>query len=149
MTNSYSGNPSDSDKDAVRFWISDRAAPWQLSDEEITYTLAQYASPLLAAAAIARELAMKWAMFVDKAVGDLRLSYSQRSKMYQALAETLQTQGEQSGVSIYAGGTSLSDMAAVDANSDRVPQPFTRKQFDIPNAQQNPQNTDADEQFQP
>lgn len=133
MTNSYSGNPATSDVDAVRFWVSDRGPDsWQLSNEEIAYTLTLYPTPLLAAAAIANELAMKWALYVDKAVGDLKLSYSQRAKAYAALAQTLQSQAEQAGVSLYSGGTSLSDMATVAANSDRVPQPFSRGQFDIP-----------------
>jgi hypothetical protein len=131
MTNTYGNDPANNPIDAVRFWISDRAAPFQLSDEEIAYTLTLYPTPLLAAAALANELAMKWALFVDKAVGDLKLSYSQRAKMYAELAAKLQTQAEQNGVSLYSGGTSKSDMASVAANCDRVPQPFGRGQFDI------------------
>lgn len=145
----YSGDPSVSDKDAVRYWINDTdASSFALTDPEINYALTQYGNPLLAAAACARSLAAKYAKLVDKTLGPLRLSYSQRSKAYLDLAATLQSQGEQSGVSIYAGGTSLSDMAAVDANSDRNPQPFSRKQFDIPNAA-NPVTTDPDNQFNP
>lgn len=142
MTTTYSGDPASSSKDAVRFWISDRAAPWQLTDEEINYTLTQYPNALLAAAAIANELAMKWALYVDKSVGDLRLSYSQRAKLYADLATKLQGMGESSGARIYAGGTSLGDMAAVEANSDRVKQPFSRGQFDIPGSDANPRNAD-------
>lgn len=140
---SYSGDPSVSDKDSVRFWLSDTdSSAWKLTDPEILYALTQYGNPLLGAAACARSLAAKYSSLVDKTVGPLRLSYSQRSKQYLDLAASLQTQGEQSGATLYAGGTSLADMAAVDGNNDRVPQPFSRKQFDIPNASQNPTNPD-------
>jgi hypothetical protein len=124
MTNSYSGNPADSDIDAVRFWVSDRGPDtWQISNEEIAYVLTQYANSLLAAAAIANEFAMKWALACDKAVGDLRLAFSQRSKMYQALAKQLKQEGEQQGPQLFAGGTCASDR-----------QPFSLYQFDIPGA---------------
>ena len=135
MTNSYSGNPADSPVDAVRFWVSDRGPDvWQISNEEIQYVLTQYANPLLAASAIANEFAMKWALYCDKAVGDLRLAYSQRSKMYADLAKKLKQEGEQSGPTLFSGGTNLAEMCANAQDSNINPQPFTQYQFDIPGA---------------
>jgi hypothetical protein len=131
----YSGDPSNSDRDAVRLAISDtdESSPL-LFDSEIDYTLTQFANPLLAAAQLARTLAGKFAQKVNKSVGDLRISYSDIAKNYRALADDLQEQGEATGVQIYAGGTSKADMRAVASNSDRPHDPFRRKQFNIPNA---------------
>lgn len=132
---SYSGDPASSPTDAVRFWVSDRGPDvWQISNQEIDYTLTQYTNPLLAAAAIANEFAMKWALACDKAVGDLRLAYSQRSKMYQSLAKQLKQEGEQQGPQLFSGGTNLSEMCANAGNANINPQPFTQYQFDIPGA---------------
>lgn len=144
---SYSGDPSNSDRDAVRHWVGDTdPTNQQLTDPEVDYTLSQFPSPLLAAAQCARTLAGRYARKVNKRVGDLSISYSDLSKNFYALAASLQTQGEQSGVTLYAGGTSLSDMESVRANSDRVPQPFSRGQFDIPNSSGTLQ-APPDEQF--
>lgn len=121
--------------DAVRFWISDRGpTDWQISNEEIDYVLTTDPNPLAAAAMIANEFAMKWALACDKAVGDFRLAYSQRAKMYRELADRLKREADQNGAQLFAGGTSLSNMAAVAANGDRNPQPFAMDQFDIPGA---------------
>ncbi len=129
----YSGDPSLSNRDAVRFYISDTDASNPLmNDGEVDYLLTKFPDPLAAAAQAARSLAGKFAKQVTrKTVGDLSLSWSDMAKNYYALADELQIRSDISGSTLYAGGTSKSDMAAVAANSDRVPQPFTRGQFDI------------------
>ena len=49
----YSGDPSNSPKDAVRFWVEDTdSSAWQLSDQEINFVLTQYADPLMAASVV-------------------------------------------------------------------------------------------------
>lgn len=145
----YSGDPSLSDRDAVRNYIGDTdSANPQLFDAEIDYLLTQFGSPLLSAAQACRNLISRYARRVSKRVGDLSINYSDIVKNYTALAEQLQTQGEQAGANLYAGGTSVSDMESVDANTDRVRPPFQRKQFDIPNASQNIQ-APPDEEFSP
>lgn len=146
---SYSGDPSLSDKDAVRFLLGDTdSAVFVLTDPAILYLLTVYGNPFLAGAAAARSLAATYAKRVSKRVGPLAISYSDLSRNYFDLADRLQSQGEQIGATIYAGGTSISDMTAVSANKDRVPQPFARGQFNIPNAA-NPATTDPDNQFNP
>lgn len=133
MSNTYSGNPADSSRDAVRFWLNDVGpSTWEFSDQEIDYALTLYPNPVLSAAWLAGRLAMKYAASVDKSVGDLRLSNSQKARMYADLQTSLKAQADSSGVSIYVGGVSKSDMTTVDANSDRVKPPFGIKQFDIP-----------------
>lgn len=132
MAATYSGNPADSAKDAVRFWIEDTAAPFALTDEEIAYVLTIYPSPMAAAAACARALAAKYAKLVDKEVGDLKIKYSQRGAAYLALAERIEAQSGLVGLMPYAGGISIADMQAVDQNSDRPVPPIRIGQFDNP-----------------
>lgn len=134
MTTTYTNDPANNPVDAVRFWIADTTAPFQVSDEEIRYVLTLYPNAIAAAAAIANELAMKWALSVDKAVGDLKISYSQRAKFYAEMADRLKNQADQNGAQIFAGGTNLSEMAANAGNGNRNPQPFDMYQFDIPGA---------------
>ncbi len=132
-TYTYGNDPAGNTSDAVRFWINDVGPTvWEFSDQEIAYSLTLYPNPVLAAAYLANRLAMKYSAYVDKSVGDLRIANSQRAKMYLELSEQLKSQSEQTNVTIYVGGVSRSNMQAVASNSDRVRQPFTITQFDIP-----------------
>lgn len=128
----YSGDPSSSPMDAVRFWIQDTASPWLASNQEITYVLVNYPNPILAAAQMCRSIATKFANAVNKRVGDLSINYSDKSKAYLAMAEQFDLQGVMSGLTPYAGGISLSDMQADVQNTDKVRPPFYQDQFDIP-----------------
>jgi hypothetical protein len=137
MTNSYSGNPADDPKDAVRFWIQDTAAPWQTSDEEIDFVLTQFSNPMLAAANVARALSAKYARLPSKRVGDFALSYGELTKNYADLAAQLESQGQTFNLQPYSGGISKADIAQVAANTDRVAPPFRRDQFDNPSGPNN------------
>ncbi len=123
MTSTYTNDPANNPVDAVRFWLSDTSAPFQVSDEEILYVLTLYPNAIAAAAAIANELAMKYALQVDKAVGDLKINYSQRAKFYAEMADRLKNQSDQVGVNLFVGGACPSDR-----------QPFSMYQFDIAGA---------------
>lgn len=130
----YSGDPSLNPRDAVRYYIGDTdSSNPQMFDGEIDYVLTQFPSPLYAAAQCARTMVTKVTKQVtSKKVGDLAISYSDAAKNWQTVADDLQAQAEMTGVSLYVGGISRADMAAVDGNQDRVKPPFSRKQFDIP-----------------
>lgn len=132
MATTYSGNPADSSKDAVRFWVEDTAAPFALTDEEIAYVLTIYPSAQGAASACARALAAKYAKLVDKEVGDLKIKYSQRQKAYLDLADRLDSQDGLVGLMPYAAGISIADKDAVDADTDRPVPPIRVGQFDNP-----------------
>lgn len=99
MAWSYSGNPASSVRDEVRFLIGDTDEnSQQLQDEEIDYiatnapdTGALY--PNVAAAALAASaLAARYAKLIDKTVGSLSISYSQKFQQYTSLATSLNTQ---------------------------------------------------------
>lgn len=134
MSWSYSGDPSNSTRDAVRFLIGDTDTnDQQLSNEELDYLLTTYSSDKYAAAiAAVRALIAKFARLADKAVGDLRISYSQRLKHYQQLISNLQLQAATVGglAEPYAGGISVSDKDSVEEDTDREPPAFTKDLHD-------------------
>lgn len=92
MTWSYTGNPADSEKDAVRFLIGDTDTTDQLlSDEEINYVITEAGdSRYQAAHDAAYAIASKFSrMAQSKSVGDLSISYADRAQAYFALANEL------------------------------------------------------------
>jgi hypothetical protein len=130
MSWSYSGNPSSTPLDEVRFLTSDtdQTKPWTLQDEEIQYAITLYsgASPQigdnLLAAAVCAETALGKLRGIPgrKKVGDLERDYSATFKFYQDLATTLRNRANLKGVRIYAGGISRSEKQANDSDTDRV-----------------------------
>jgi hypothetical protein len=124
--------PDYSNKDAVRFLVGDTNPDQKLlENEEINWLLAQNTSVYVAASEAAKAIAALYGREVDKQVGDLRISASQRQKQYLDLAKQLRSRAAQS-VSPYAGGISRSDKQSVVANTDRVPPAFERGMFDNP-----------------
>lgn len=94
MTWTYSGDPSSSVRDAVRFTVGDTDETEELvSDEEIDYLLTIHNGVGMAAVGAARAIAAKYSRKSDqsRAVGDLSLSqqYSQQSLNYHHLADHL------------------------------------------------------------
>lgn len=91
MAFTYSGNPSASDRDAVRFMIQDTDSTDALmQDAEIDWLLAQVTNVYQAAHDACYALAAKFARKADqsKSVGDLSLSlnYASMSERYMTLA---------------------------------------------------------------
>ena len=130
MSFSYSGDPASSDKDAVRFLIQDTvASSKEFEDEEITYMLTTKGNVRSAAILALKTLASKYATAVDKAVGDLRLSLSQKYDHYVSLIK--QFEGEAAMVALpFAGGISVSNKETYEADSDRVQPRFTKTLHD-------------------
>jgi len=92
MTWSYTGNPADSMKDAVRFLINDTDTNDQLlSNEEIQWCISQagdsvYQSAHDACYAIASHFSR---MATSKSVGDMSITYTNRAQSYFDLANEL------------------------------------------------------------
>jgi hypothetical protein len=129
---SYSGDPSTSTRDAVRFYVGDTVEASPLySNAEIDFAIAQSGGAQSAAASLLMGLATRYANLVDKAVGDLRISLSQRYKQYLAQAKQMRTAGATAGMRPYTGGVSVVDKNTVVMNSDRVQQVFVMGQFDM------------------
>lgn len=96
----YSGDPSTSDRDAVRFWIqdTDETTPL-LQDEEIDYLvelwMPQYGSVLLTAAMAAEVIAAKYTGEVSVSADGVSVAVGDLSDKYRQLAISLRSQHKQ------------------------------------------------------
>lgn len=126
---SYTGDPSASHKDAVRFAVGDVDDSDQLvSDEEIEHALGEVGSINEAAAMVCEHIAARFSREADKSInasGGVAQSQqlSQRSKAYMLHATRLRTRLSLD-VAPFAGGTSAIDKQLVREDGDRVPPSF-------------------------
>jgi hypothetical protein len=94
-TYTYSGDPSSSSKDAVRFLAQatgeDKATGF-VSDEEIAWLLTQEPNVYLAAALVADRVSSYFGSQRSKTVGPLTISGADQSRNYALLANTLRGQ---------------------------------------------------------
>jgi hypothetical protein len=98
MTFEYSGDPSSTTKDTVRFLIGDtNDQDQQLQDEEIDWLLLQHPNVFLAAALGAENIASQYARQTTKSVGGLSVSYGERQTHYSQLAAALRAEAERTG----------------------------------------------------
>jgi hypothetical protein len=133
MSWTYSGDPSSSPKDAVRFEIPDteEASPL-LQDEEIEYALTQEGESVLAAAAhCCEQLARKLSLQADTAIGSVKANYKDAAKNMAARAEDLRKRASGRHAP-FAGGISRSEKEAREAETDRVVSPAKLGQFQWP-----------------
>lgn len=135
MAWTYTNQPGTVTLDAVRLLIGDVLSDDpQLTDEEINHFIASEGSPERAAVAACRALMALFARKVDKAVGDLKLSYSQRSTMYGELVKQLEARTLRASIGIVAGGISAARKTTVEEDGDRVAPAFYEGQFDQPSS---------------
>lgn len=101
-----------------------------LSDAEIAYDLGAAAGDTTVAAVnCCRRLQARYAAMADTEDGELSVKASQLYDHYKDLAATLAnplSAGGSGGAVPYAGGISVADGRARDANTDRVPTLFAR-----------------------
>ncbi len=125
MTWTYSGDPRDSEVDAIRFLIGDVNTNDQLiNDEEILYLISTEPTTLQRAIVAANTILLSFAMLIDKSVGDLKISASQRHKNYMAVIVMLEDRAGASAGLPFAGGISVTDKTAREGKSDRVKPAF-------------------------
>ncbi|MFA4971868.1 MAG: hypothetical protein WC683_04595 [bacterium] len=130
-TYSYSGDPSLSDVDAVRFLIDDTdPADWLFSDEEIGYLLATYGTVNLAAAEALYIIIRAIARNPNFRIGRWSEDRSTGLKILEEKADKLKAQGQTAG--IYAGGIGVADKQAKEEDTDRVPPSFRKGMHDDP-----------------
>ena len=139
MTWTYSGNPSSSAVDAIRFLIGDTdSTDPLLSNEEISWvnleqtgsatsTADLYTSAYYACQAIGAKLSR----LADKSIGDLSVSLSQKAVAFRELAKDLQAHANRQSAPIpYAGGLTYSDKEIDTENYDSVRPYFRSGQFE-------------------
>lgn len=114
----YSGNPGSSQKDMVRFLISDTNTNRQLVlDEEIEWLLTQEMNVYMAAAAACRSLVIKAGGVRRKRISDFDISYD--VQFYARTMAELTARGSSYQIP-YAGGISITDKQAQQADPDAV-----------------------------
>lgn len=136
-TVTYSGDPSASSLDKVRFLIGDtNTNDAKLSDEEILWLISSEGN-IYNAAALCCEQIVTSSRLVDRKIGDLEIRASAQAQSFTSLAKSLRRRAAMSAVP-WAGGISRADKSSREQDTDRVKPAFTVGQFDTPGAQQTP-----------
>ena len=133
---SYSGDPSTSDRDQVRFLIGDTDREDQLvSDEEIDWSVSTQSDTYAAGSVICDHISSRFSREADKSVSanpgqSITHHLSQRSVAFRTRAkQLLSTSASYSVLIPLCGGISVADKEAVADDSDRVRPAFERDQF--------------------
>jgi len=118
-------------KDKVRFLVQDTDTNDQLvSDEEITFALAQNSNIYRAASIVARSIGLKLSreLTLNPAPGGVSLDSQAQAEKYLKLADELTAQATAQGAaSIFVGGISISDKQTREEDTDRPVPSFTIK----------------------
>jgi hypothetical protein len=122
MTWTYSGNPSSSARDAIRFEVGDTDTTDQLlSDEEIAYVIAIYGGSYEGASNAAMAIAAKFARLMSRSIGGLSADFAAKYQHYTELAENLMKKAKMFPPSPYGSGWSRSQKETVSGDDDREP----------------------------
>jgi hypothetical protein len=131
----YSGDPSNSNGDAVRFLCgqTSTADSVLITDEEITYLVAQTPSNEYAAAKACESLANQYAVRQSESetVGPFSAEWGDRSKKLLQLAKSLRAQAVLH-VTPFVGGSRVADRDSRVDDTDRVADQFTVGMMDEP-----------------
>tara|TARA_R110000787_G_scaffold261218_1_gene366518 strand:+ start:382 stop:837 length:456 start_codon:yes stop_codon:yes gene_type:complete len=128
----------------VRLLVGDTdSIDQQIQNEEISFALSQNGNNVYYSGAwVARAISSKYSRRVTTQLsGALSADYSDIAKQYMVLADTLSYQGKTSGaaVGVLAGGTTISGIEAVRANTNRIEGSFRRDRFKNPPSYQTPE----------
>lgn len=128
MAWTYSGDPTESAKDAVRFLCgdTDQTEPL-LQDGEIKYLLGLYnQAPLNAALRACEAIMVKFSRLADESVGSVKINYSQKVKSMVIMKEALKQRLATEDCVPFAGGISQAQKVATEQIRDRVKPDFTK-----------------------
>lgn len=107
----------------------------EISDESITALLALESDPYSAAAIAAEAIAGRYSSSVDRKIGDLSISASQKAKQWSDKAKALRVAGRNGLFQPFAGGISVSGKTTYTDNPDIVQPAFTRTLHDYEEAE--------------
>ena len=129
---------------SVRLLVGDTdTLDQQKQNEEITFALAENSNNVYYSGAwIARAIASMYSRKVNTELsGALKADYSDLSKQYKTLADTLEYQGKTSGaaIGVLAGGITKSRVEAVRADTNRIEGSFRRDRFKNPPSYNTPE----------
>lgn len=124
-TFSYSFDPSESDRDWVRWRLGDTDCDDPLQyDEEIDAALASASSKYWAAKQCATAIVAKLSRKVDSRMGKLDLKLSQKYKQFSTLAAELEAEARRKLAAPWMAAHSRSRKDATERDSDRVDPAF-------------------------
>jgi hypothetical protein len=130
MSWSYSGDPSKSPKDEIRFIIGDTInADPILQDEEINFILSDNTSTADAAYAACLRIVARYSRLADTTSGKEKIAYSQKVKQYQQLANILWVDAGNIIIP-YAGGVDRADKQSLEKDDSLVQPSFRRGMMD-------------------
>ena len=128
MSWTYTQNPANSNKDAVRFLVGQTSTndPVLVYDQEIDYVLTQEGGVYCAAAAIGRSMLQRFSAVdpLSLTVGNLSETYGDRSIRLQNALRGLERQCALRSALPSAGGIVLADKLAREADTSLVPPIF-------------------------
>jgi len=135
MVWNYSGDPSKSLKDEVRFLTGDTCQDEPLvQDEEIRYALAKHGdNTMLAGALVLRSLAARFSREASASVGGVSYSGATIAEAFNSRADELDPSGVTSGSSALLpvfGGLTYTGKEILDSDTDAVQPIFRKGQFD-------------------
>lgn len=120
VTWTYSGNPSLSGRDAVRFLVGDTEVNDQLlQDEEIDYLTTLHGTLNHAAAEAAHAIAAKFARLMHRSIGGLSADFSAKYHQYMELAEELLRNEGRYPVGPFVSGFRRSEKELIEDDTDR------------------------------
>lgn len=133
---SYSGDPSSSSRDAVRFTIGDTDSTQpQLNDPEIDYLLTENGAVLTASVEAALALAARYSRQVSMTDDKVSRENQQKAEAYAKLAETLKARVSRRAHGVYAGGLSIAGKVTSSQDPDLVQPSFTVNMDDRPSGE--------------
>ena len=140
MAWTYGGDPAANARDAIRFLCGDTDTNDQLlNDAEVAWVNNQLTGSDTATTALYNSayrgcvtIASKFSRLADQAIGDMRVSMSQKAKAYrEQAAYLLEMAGREGNVPTpYAGGITISDKDIDWDDSNLVRPGFRKGQFD-------------------
>lgn len=124
---SYSGDPSTSDRDAVRFHMQDTDEDDPLyQDEELEYLLMEHGNPISAAIEGLERLLVRYSRNPDMRMGQTWLFDSDRFPMLEKALERLKAKRSALAVP-YSGGLLQSEFDALDSSTETDVLPAFRR----------------------
>lgn len=126
----YSGDPSTSPKDAIRFWTGDTKG-LLFTDREIKYVSDQTPNVKIAAAELLEAKANEFAQKADIRVGDVQKSFSEIAENMRKAAKDLRCDATRRALPFF-GGLTKSGKRALAARTDDVQPAFAIGEFDSP-----------------
>lgn len=120
----YTGDPSNSDRDMVRFLIGDTdSTDQQILDAEIDALLTLYGDSRSTAIQACRTLSAKYTRNVSKTVGPISISYGERANAYNLLADNLERGLNIAAATLaapYLSGASVNDKSIDQLDTDVI-----------------------------